>query len=353
MALNFPEDTSQDYVAPNGVVYRYEDNRWRTKTFEVEDFDDKYLQLTGGEVTGRLDVTGPVFVPNTSTVFKRTDATAGNSYIISVEAPLLDPDGVNYIAFRVTADGSVKAGHSASAPFKALVNNDVVTKAYADENYLSLTGGEVTGPLLVNNLLEVKEDAVEYQKNRTSITQMSSREIINAGILDNLMRDPSQYGYLTGLATEQYVDDKVDSLGGSRQVAFTYTQTNEEPDSGNIAGKFGLTNDNLDSVLNFDDAKVIWFSATDFDGNKPFHSWTRDVSTYAPGPLYLLRNNEMQWMLQGGAAAGGGVYIEYSKDFDVFLLWWTGTQVSARLGDFSGLTNGGLYDLYIPNLTKI
>ena len=31
--INFPDDTSQDYVAPNGVVYRYEDNRWRVKAY--------------------------------------------------------------------------------------------------------------------------------------------------------------------------------------------------------------------------------------------------------------------------------------------------------------------------------
>jgi hypothetical protein len=114
-----------------------------------------------------------------------------------------------------------------------------------------------------------------------------------------------------------------------------------------------LTDADLNSVLDFNAAKVIWFSATDFDGNKPFHSWNRDVSIYSPGPLYLLRNDEMQWMLQGGAAAGANVNLEYSKDLDVFLLFWTGTTVSARLGDFSGLTNGGLYNLYIPNLNKI
>jgi hypothetical protein len=102
----------------------------------VEDFDDRYLQLTGGEITGRLDVTGPVFVSDTSSVFKRTASTSASNYILSAEAPLLDPDGGKDVAFRVTADGSVKAGHDTSSPFMAAAKNDVVTKAYTDAHTL-------------------------------------------------------------------------------------------------------------------------------------------------------------------------------------------------------------------------
>ena len=300
-----------------------------------QDTDGEYLPLTGGTLQG----------------------TTGG-YLL--EANKLDSNRLFSIFTSSAGTPTSDVTEYWKAPADITKPFEITTKAYVDlavansggGDYLPLTGGELTGDLNVNDVLIVEGDEASYNKNRTGISQLGQREIVNGGILSNVMLNPTD-GYLAGFATEQYVDDKFASSGGSSQVAFTYTQSNEEPDSGNIAGKFGLTDDSLNSVLDFDDAKVIWFSATDFDGNKPFHSWTRDVSTYAPGPLYLLRNNEMQWMLQGGAAAGGGVYIEYSKDFDVFLLWWTGTQVSARLGDFSGLTNGGLYDLYIPNLTKI
>ena len=33
----FPTDKTQPFVADNGVVYVYEDDRWRVKTYKVED----------------------------------------------------------------------------------------------------------------------------------------------------------------------------------------------------------------------------------------------------------------------------------------------------------------------------
>ena len=75
-------------------------------------------------------------------------------------------------------------------------------------DYLPLTGGTITGPLSVNSLLEVGGDKVEYIKNAADITQLSSSEVINAGILSNLMYNPNS-GFLAEYATKQYVDDAV------------------------------------------------------------------------------------------------------------------------------------------------
>ena len=68
-------------------------------------------------------------------------------------------------------------------------------------DYLPLTGGTVTGELHVNkpnnnSIFDVTAEKVEYQKHATSIEQLAPKEIINVGILDNLMRDPGKFGYL-------------------------------------------------------------------------------------------------------------------------------------------------------------
>ena len=112
--------------------------------------------------------------------------------------------------------------------------------------YLPITGGEVTGPLLVNDLLEVKEDRVEYQKNRTSISQMTSREIINAGILDNLMRAPID-GYLKDylpLAGGDMVGDVKFKDAVKPQMGGTYNNNI-------IDGKVGFTDNSLVPTLGY------------------------------------------------------------------------------------------------------
>lgn len=88
--------------------------------------------------------------------------------------------------------------------------------------YLPLTGGTIDGELHVKkskteNIFDVKADSVQYQRHATSFTQLHPREIINTGILDNLMRDPGKYGYLYGYATEEYVDNAIGGIdqGGS------------------------------------------------------------------------------------------------------------------------------------------
>ena len=68
---------------------------------------------------------------------------------------VLKPAEDEPIAFRVTGDGAVKAGHDTTSPFMATVANDVVTKAYFDANvdldgggdYLPLAGGTMAGDI--------------------------------------------------------------------------------------------------------------------------------------------------------------------------------------------------------------
>nr|BAR36042.1 hypothetical protein [uncultured Mediterranean phage uvMED] len=215
--FTFPT-TKDDFTADNGVTYTWDVNRWRTKSFltadgsEVEvgpmpptdpsegglwydsnrlelfvyyvDPDDNggwvpcsplgarveagealqqeilqrvevgeakqaqieadYLKKSGGTVDGLLTVTS-------------TNAQADNAYVFNVQGPRL-PEGQTS-AFRVTAGGSVKAGHSSGAPFMASSANDLITKAYFDANqgedvdlsgYLPLSGGTLTNALCFN-----------------------------------------------------------------------------------------------------------------------------------------------------------------------------------------------------------
>ena len=204
-----------DFTAENGVTYTWEDNRWRTKAYRLDDeaLDDyltknnpratgaltvspvdwmeqskfcvtngssayfilkpsstaersqiqywgmtegdrdlatvgyvkgqlnslgeeqiDYLPLTGGTMTGALQVTRP-------------GITAAGQYVFSAKADGLPSD--KSVAFRVTADGGVKAGHDTGTAFIAKANNDVVTKKFVDTNLVPSSGGTFTGQLTV------------------------------------------------------------------------------------------------------------------------------------------------------------------------------------------------------------
>ena len=185
----------------------------------VDEKVEGYLEKTGGEVTGRLDVTGPVFVSDTSSIFKRTDANAGSNYVLSVEAPLLDPDGAKDVAFRVTADGAVKAGHDTTLPFMAAAKNDVVTKAYADDHLLqSDKANDVT-------------TSFRIKANGRNLISSANNEL---GLYN--VKDPSS-GNAEWAATKGYVDKEVEGLATEEYVNEQIAAI-EIPDGG---GDFGFT----------------------------------------------------------------------------------------------------------------
>jgi len=61
--------------------------------------------------------------------------------------------------------------------------------------YLKTTGGELTGDLDVNGVLQVEGDDAFYIRNHSSVLQIKPNELINGAILANAMYDP-QNGYL-------------------------------------------------------------------------------------------------------------------------------------------------------------
>ena len=89
-----------------------------TKCVTTKEYSDgKFLHKAGGTMTGGLECARP---------------GTGNIYLFSCKAEGL-PEG-SQVAFRVTGDGAVKAGHNTSNPFMATAANDVVTKGYLDAN---------------------------------------------------------------------------------------------------------------------------------------------------------------------------------------------------------------------------
>jgi len=88
---------------------------------------DTKLTASGDTMTGTLTCAKP---------------GTGNVYVFSCKAEGL---GENQVAFRVTGDGAVKAGHSSSSPFLANASNDVVTKAYLDQ---AISGIDIPEPEL-------------------------------------------------------------------------------------------------------------------------------------------------------------------------------------------------------------
>ena len=64
--------------------------------------------------------------------------------------------------------------------------------------YLKTTGGELTGDLDVNGVLQVEGDDAFYIRNHSSVLQIKPNELINGAILANAMYDPNN-GYLKDL----------------------------------------------------------------------------------------------------------------------------------------------------------
>ena len=290
----------------------------------VPAFEDEYLPLTGGEITGRLDVTGPVFVSDTSSVFKRTASTSASNYILSAEAPLLDPDGGKDVAFRVTADGSVKAGHDTSSPFMAAAKNDVVTKAYTDAHTLQPDKAND-----VTTSFRVKADG-------STLISASGNEL---GLYH--LKDPTD-GNPEWAATKGYVDEQIEAIeipdgsGSANQIwapsKFKYrsdgTAANLNP------GEFYVGSSNSERTL------VIHHSCAD-GVNWTFHEASVDWKQSLNGPC-CVRGIDGTIFFQ----ADSEEMITYGLPADrkhVLLK----TQNSRRPGS---MTDGEEYVIYIPGI---
>ena len=147
--------------------------------------------------------------------------TDGCSYTItSVEehGPVDGDYTKAYALYGVEPDPVYCIGSVSPAEIVSIKLKSAPTEGSGGGDFLPLSGGSITGSLSVagslssqggvttgelhvnkpnnNSIFDVTAEKVEYQKHATSIEQLAPKEIINVGILDNLMRDPGKWGYL-------------------------------------------------------------------------------------------------------------------------------------------------------------
>ena len=124
MTTSFPE-TKEDFTAENGVTYTWDQNRWRTKAYKLDDsrLDDYLEKESANEVSSRFRVTGD-----------------GGTYISTAG------DELGLYHLKTPTDG----GHAAN---KSFVDSEIA-KVIAQipeqpdlSGYLSLSGGAMTGSM--------------------------------------------------------------------------------------------------------------------------------------------------------------------------------------------------------------
>ena len=117
---------------------------------------------------------------------------------------------------------------------------------------------------------------------------------------------------------------------------------------------FGLEDRNGDNINTFAGARAIWFTYTDKDGATPFiHDRGADWTGYFPGPLYLMNNGEVLWQIAQGGGVNQLVLLDGAlKSLGIYYIAWTDDSVAQTTAGFTGVLQGGQYQLHIPSLIK-
>ena len=192
----------------NEEVYIYPQNAEGTSKEYVDAQDallqeevDKRVKKTGDTMSGHLKVTRP--------------GATTSEYVLSVEAPHLE-DG-KQVAFRVTGNGKVKAGHDTGHAFMAGDANDVITKQYIDEKVVRTSG---TQSLNSAKWKIQQPDSGGVNRNYIEIENQNMKLFHVQDCTDGADAWAANKGYVDskvatsvdGLATEQYVDDAVAAI---------------------------------------------------------------------------------------------------------------------------------------------
>ena len=158
-----------------------------------------------------------------------------------------------------------------------------------------------------------------------------------------------------GLATEEYVDEAVANAGGgSSYTPPTFYQSNTGYENIIRPGEFGLRDRNDANTTSFASTRSIWFTYTDKDGNTPFiHGRAKDWTGYFTGPCYLMKDGEVIWQVAAGSGVSQLVLLDGAlNSYGIYYIAWTDDSVAQITAGFTGVTQGGQYQLHIPSLLK-
>ena len=151
------------------------------------------------------------------------------------------------------------------------------------------------------------------------------------------------------LVTKKYVDDAVDnsSSGGSSYTSPVSTKNNAGYENIVRPGEFGLRDRNDQNTTFFSNTRSIWFTYTDKDGNRPFiHGLSKDWTGYFPGPLYLMKDGEVIWQVAAGSGVNQLVLLDGAlNSLGIYYIAWTDDSVAQTTAGFTGVTQGGQYEL--------
>ena len=209
--------------------------------------------------------------------------------------------------------------------------------------YLPLSGGDLTGKLNINvssgEALTINNDKVKFWSSGA----VSLKDYTN--FKDN------------ELVTKKYVDETVaniDTGDGDSYTPPSFWQSNTGYENIIRPGEFGLRDRNDANTTSFASTRSIWFTYTDKDGNTPFiHSRTKDWTGYFTGPLYLMKDDEVIFQVAAGSGVNQLVLLDGAlNSYGIYYIAWTDDSVAQTTAGFSGVTQGGQYQLHIPSLLK-
>jgi YVTN family beta-propeller protein len=131
-----------------GKLLRIQDNAINQATT-----DGRYLQITGGVLSGGLSVTGNITLTGT---IDGVDVSALNSSFSTVSANVANHIGSGNTAHPLAVSGGV-AGFIDGASYAKLLNiqDNATNQATSDARYLQLTGGALSGGLSVTGNVSV------------------------------------------------------------------------------------------------------------------------------------------------------------------------------------------------------